>query len=95
MSTIECRNCGYEWTPRKQNPKSCPLCKRYIVVPEKMRLKRLAAFKILEPEITGIYFDCSKCGQRDAARFRFKKELLCPECAIEAIREIPPVTVPA
>ena len=21
--------CGYEWTPRTTNPKSCPRCKRY------------------------------------------------------------------
>lgn len=27
--------CGYEWTPRKKNPKSCPKCKQYGKAKEK------------------------------------------------------------
>jgi predicted Zn-ribbon and HTH transcriptional regulator len=23
----ECTKCGYEWTPRTENPKACPRCK--------------------------------------------------------------------
>jgi len=26
-----CLICGYEWEPRVENPKACPMCKRYIV----------------------------------------------------------------
>ena len=51
-------------------------------------MKRLKVMKVLEPEVTGIYFDCTKCGERDAARFRFGKELLCVKCAIEKIKEL-------
>jgi len=88
--TIECPFCGYRWTPRTEKPKSCPCCKRYIDLPEKMRMKRLKQFTVLEPELTGIYFDCTRCGRKDAARFRFGKEFLCPECAIEKIKELSP-----
>ena len=86
--SVECPNCGYTWDPVVKNPKSCPVCKRYIVVPEKLRMKRLKTISILEPEITGIYFDCTKCHAKDAARFRFKKDLLCSTCAIEVIQEL-------
>jgi len=24
-----CTQCGYEWTPRKQEPRSCPYCHSY------------------------------------------------------------------
>jgi len=27
-----CPHCGYEWIPRTPNPKSCPICKRKLVV---------------------------------------------------------------
>ncbi len=27
--TVECNQCGHEWTPRKAHPKQCPRCKRY------------------------------------------------------------------
>jgi len=53
-------------------------------------MKRLKQFTVLEPELTGIYFDCTRCGKQDAARFRFGKEFLCPECAIEKIKELSP-----
>lgn len=26
---IWCFNCGWNWKPRKENPKSCPRCKTY------------------------------------------------------------------
>lgn len=26
---IKCGGCGYQYTPRKKNPKSCPMCKGY------------------------------------------------------------------
>lgn len=25
--TVKCRRCGYEWVPRKRDPKLCPSCK--------------------------------------------------------------------
>ena len=25
-----CPHCSYEWVPRKEHPKSCPMCKRYL-----------------------------------------------------------------
>jgi len=25
----KCKLCGHEWDSRKENPKSCPRCKRY------------------------------------------------------------------
>ncbi len=25
---MKCSNCDYEWKPRKENPMSCPRCKR-------------------------------------------------------------------
>jgi len=28
--TCTCPKCGYEWEPRKANPKSCPNCKQYL-----------------------------------------------------------------
>jgi len=28
---IKCNFCGYGWKSRVTNPKSCPLCKRYII----------------------------------------------------------------
>jgi len=31
MRRKRCPYCGYEWTPRKQHPKACPHCKRYLV----------------------------------------------------------------
>lgn len=94
MPKFICPNCGYEWTSRVEKPKSCPCCKRYITVPEKMRMKRLKSITVLEPEVTGIFFDCTRCGARDKARFRFKKELLCHECMIEKIKETKPVEIP-
>lgn len=27
---LTCPHCGYEWTPRKEAPKSCPCCKQYL-----------------------------------------------------------------
>lgn len=27
---MECPKCGYEWIPRKPNPKACPMCKQYL-----------------------------------------------------------------
>jgi predicted Zn-ribbon and HTH transcriptional regulator len=30
MTKITCPRCGYEWTPRKKDPKSCPCCKQYL-----------------------------------------------------------------
>jgi len=88
MPEVTCPWCGYSWKSRTAKPKSCPVCKRYIIVPEKLRLKRLKEIKVLEPEVTGIYFDCTRCGKRDAARFRFGKELLCPECMVKVIKEL-------
>jgi len=26
---MKCKKCGYEWKPKKKNPKQCPNCKRY------------------------------------------------------------------
>lgn len=26
---MKCGYCGYEWTPRVKDPKSCPMCHRY------------------------------------------------------------------
>jgi predicted Zn-ribbon and HTH transcriptional regulator len=31
MKKIKCKYCGYEWESRVKNPKSCPLCKRYLI----------------------------------------------------------------
>ena len=30
MQKLTCPHCGYEWTPRKEAPKSCPACKQYL-----------------------------------------------------------------
>ena len=27
---MTCSRCGYEWEPRVENPKCCPMCKRYL-----------------------------------------------------------------
>lgn len=29
LKIIRCPKCGYEWNPRKNNPKACPSCKQY------------------------------------------------------------------
>jgi len=29
---LKCPFCGYEWTPRKELPKVCPYCKKYIIM---------------------------------------------------------------
>lgn len=29
MDKITCRLCGYQWIPRTDKPKECPLCKQY------------------------------------------------------------------
>ena len=29
-----CPFCGYEWYARVENPKECPLCKRYLISPK-------------------------------------------------------------
>lgn len=31
-----CKNCGYEWTPRKQNPIRCPLCQGALMTKEEI-----------------------------------------------------------
>jgi predicted Zn-ribbon and HTH transcriptional regulator len=31
MNNNKCRFCGYEWGSRVSEPKSCPLCKRYLI----------------------------------------------------------------
>jgi len=31
---VKCRFCGYEWYARVENPKECPLCKRYLISPK-------------------------------------------------------------
>jgi len=31
MNNNKCNFCGYEWEGRVNNPKSCPLCKRYLI----------------------------------------------------------------
>lgn len=28
-----CPSCKYEWKSRVENPKSCPMCKRYLKIP--------------------------------------------------------------
>ena len=28
---VKCKYCGYGWKSRTKNPKSCPLCKRYLI----------------------------------------------------------------
>lgn len=32
----KCLYCKYEWDSRKENPKACPKCKRYIIEDKKM-----------------------------------------------------------
>jgi len=32
---MKCPDCGYEWKPRVENPKSCPRCKRRLDYPKK------------------------------------------------------------
>ncbi len=27
LKALKCKHCGYEWVPRKPNPKECPFCK--------------------------------------------------------------------
>jgi len=27
---LKCKNCGYTWTPRINNPKKCPKCGHFI-----------------------------------------------------------------
>jgi len=29
MGKCKCKQCGYEWKSRVENPSSCPKCKRY------------------------------------------------------------------
>jgi predicted Zn-ribbon and HTH transcriptional regulator len=29
-----CPHCGYEWEPRVEKPKSCPMCKQYLEKPK-------------------------------------------------------------
>ena len=29
---IKCQYCYYKWTPRKEKPKQCPYCKRYLPI---------------------------------------------------------------
>jgi len=31
---VKCGFCGYEWYARVENPKECPLCKRYLISPK-------------------------------------------------------------
>ncbi len=31
MKKNKCKHCGYEWGSRVKDPKSCPLCKRYLI----------------------------------------------------------------
>ena len=31
---MKCVKCGYEWEPRKNDPKSCPRCKARLDYPE-------------------------------------------------------------
>jgi len=31
---VRCPFCGYEWYARVENPKECPLCKRYLISPK-------------------------------------------------------------
>jgi hypothetical protein len=30
MKKVKCPKCGYEWVPRVENPKECPMCKRML-----------------------------------------------------------------
>jgi len=34
---VRCRFCGYEWYARVENPKECPLCKRYLISSHKSK----------------------------------------------------------
>jgi len=34
VKKLKCPYCGYEWVPKVEKPKSCPYCKRYIIVLE-------------------------------------------------------------
>ena len=27
---MKCPHCGYEWTPRVENPKKCPMCQKWL-----------------------------------------------------------------
>ena len=27
--TLKCKRCGYQWEPRKRNPRTCPRCKSH------------------------------------------------------------------
>jgi rubrerythrin len=31
-----CKHCGYEWTPRTQNPIRCPICQKLLLTKEEV-----------------------------------------------------------
>jgi len=39
---VRCRYCGYEWYARVENPKECPLCKRYLISPKSKSSSNIA-----------------------------------------------------
>jgi len=87
-----CPHCGYEWMSIVKQPKMCPLCKIPIVKTRKAVEKsyRRMELKSLEPDLTGIYFDCTRCKRKNAARFKFRKDFLCPHCMVDMIKEMVP-----
>lgn len=30
-----CPHCGYDWQPRVEKPRACPMCKQYLEKPKK------------------------------------------------------------
>jgi predicted Zn-ribbon and HTH transcriptional regulator len=30
MKTCTNKNCGYQWKPKKKEPKACPKCRQYL-----------------------------------------------------------------
>jgi len=40
MRRVRCPHCGYEWMPRVEKPKECPVCKRYLISPKSKRKRR-------------------------------------------------------
>ena len=63
---MKCKFCGFEWSPRKKDVKSCPNCKRYFAKLKKINQRA----------------KCLKCGYVWNIRKKIGEIKLCPSCKI-------------
>jgi hypothetical protein len=98
---LECPHCGFIWTPKVENPRACPRCKRYFdykVLPpiptdKEVHRKRRISLPETKPleEFERLSVLCERHQNIDAsssvyAEVKYNEQNLCLDCLREVIQ---------